>query len=88
MMGAGMARDDRAAGTEAQRATDRLALALEDAGFDVGQEFPALHDAIGRHGIAVVRIGDVHPAIADRLAAVVILGASQTAIHPEEDDHR
>lgn len=83
-----MARDDRAAETEAQRATDRLALALEDAGFDVGQEFPALHDAIGRQGIAVVRIGDIYPAVADRLAAVVTLGANQAAIHPEEDNHR
>ena len=83
-----MARDDRAAEAEAQRATDRLALALEDAGFDVGQEFPALHDAIGRQGIAVVRIGDVHPAIADRLTAVVMLGANHAVIHPEEDDQR
>ena len=83
-----MARDDRAAESDAQRATDRLALALEDSGFDVGQEFPALHDAIGRQGVAVVRIGDVLPAVADRLAAVVTLGANHAAIHPEENDHK
>ena len=69
-----MASDDRAA--EAQRATDRLALALEDAGFDVGQEFPALHDAIGRQGFAVVRIGDIRPSVADRLATVLSRGAA------------
>jgi hypothetical protein len=83
-----MAKDDRAADTEAQRSADRLALALEDAGFDVGQEFPALHDAIGRRGFAVVRIGDVYPSVADRLAAVVSRGASRTVNHPEEDDNR
>ena len=62
-----MAKDE----TEARRATDRLALALEDAGFDVGQDFPALQDTIGRQGSAVVRIGDVQPFVADRLAAAL-----------------
>lgn len=52
----------------ARSSADRLALALEDAGFDVGQEFPTLSDAIGHKGIPVVRIGDVLPAVADRLA--------------------
>jgi hypothetical protein len=83
-----MARDDRAAETEAQQATDRLALALEDAGFDVGQEFPALHDAIGRQGVGVVRVGDVRPSIADRLAAVVSRGALLDVTHAEERDAR
>ena len=68
-----MATDD----TEARNASDRLALALEDAGFDVGQEFPALYDAIGRQGSAVVRVGDIEPSVADRLAAVVAQGAAR-----------
>jgi hypothetical protein len=59
-------------GAEAARSpADRLALALEDAGFDVGQDFPALSDAIGHQGTAVVRIGDVLPVVADRLAAAL-----------------
>ena len=51
---------------EARSAADRLALALEDAGFDVGQDFPALQDTIGRRGAPVVRLGDVQPSIANR----------------------
>ncbi|BFU45768.1 hypothetical protein [Krasilnikovia sp. MM14-A1004] len=64
-----MPNDDRAWEAAARTSADRLALALEDAGFDVGHDFPALHDAIGRQGLAVVRIGDVQPSVADRLAA-------------------
>lgn len=69
----------------ARRSTDGLALALEDAGFDVGREFPALHDAIGRDGVAVVRIGDIQPAVADRLAAVLTGRAIGQDDDPEED---
>ncbi|BCJ50427.1 hypothetical protein Asp14428_19020 [Actinoplanes sp. NBRC 14428] len=69
----------------ARRSADRLALALEDAGFDVGQEFPALHDAIGKQGAAVVRVGDVSPPVADRLAAVL---ASASAPHQAGKDGR
>ena len=64
--------DNHGGKVTAQSAADRLALALEDIGFDVGQEFPALHDAIGRRGSAVVRIGDVEPAVADRLAGALV----------------
>jgi hypothetical protein len=69
----------------ARRSADRLALALEDAGFDVGQDFPALHDAIGRQGDAVVRMGDVLPPIADQLAAVLMACASQEKPTQEGD---
>jgi hypothetical protein len=72
-----MTSDDDATDTGAQRSADRLALALEDAGFDVGQDFPALHDAIGRQGLPVVRFGDVRPSTADRLAAVLSRAAAQ-----------
>ena len=58
--------------TEARGAADRLALALEDAGFDVGHDFPGLHDTIGRAGVAVVSVGDVRPEVASRLADLVI----------------
>jgi hypothetical protein len=63
--------------TEARSAADRLALALEEAGFDVGEDFPTLQDTIGVHGVAVVHLGDVRPEIADRLADVVSLGATR-----------
>lgn len=79
-----MAQDE----TEARGAADHLALALEEAGFDVGQDFPALYDAIGRQGFAVVRLGDVRPAVADRLAAVVSLGSARVVTRSEEDDNR
>lgn len=83
-----MTRDDRAGQESARRSADRLAIALEDAGFDVGQEFPALHDAIGRQGAAVVRIGDVRPVVADRLAAALTSGAVRETDQVEEDDNR
>ena len=83
-----MTRDDRADGTGAQGSADGLALALEDVGFDVGQEFPALHDAIGRQGSAVVRIGDVQPAVADRLSAILLRNSASGADHSRGDDDR
>lgn len=76
-------------GVEAARAAaDRLALALEDAGFDVGQELPALRDAVGRQGSAVVHIGDVVPAVADRLAAALAGRGISRLPQAEEDDDR
>ena len=66
-----MTSEDRPGEEAARSSTDRLALALEEAGFDVGLEFPSLYDAVGRRGAAVVRIGDVTPAVADRLAAAL-----------------
>jgi len=83
-----MNRDDRANQESARRAADRLALALEDAGFDVGQVFPALHDSVGRQGLAVVRIGDVGPAVAERLAALLISGPERLKNQAEGDDDR
>jgi hypothetical protein len=72
MMGQAAMTGDKGAGqAAARRSADRLALALEEVGFDVGQEFPVLHDAMGRRGSAVVRIGDVQPAVADRLASAL-----------------
>ncbi|WP_203790681.1 hypothetical protein [Paractinoplanes rishiriensis] len=82
-----MVKSEHAGETSAREATDRLALALEDAGFDVGLDFPALNDAIDRDGSPVVRIGVVRPAIADRLAALV-RGAATTVSQTEEDNDR
>jgi hypothetical protein len=81
-----MAGRDREAEAEAERSADRLAFALEDVGFDVGQEFPALYDAIGRQGSPVVRLGDVRPPVADRLAAVLTDAAAQGVTVTREDD--
>ncbi|GLY07637.1 hypothetical protein [Actinoplanes sp. NBRC 101535] len=66
-----MPTDKQAEHETAREATDRLALVLEDAGFDVGQDFPGLHDAIDRRGTVVVRLGDVTPSVADQLAELL-----------------
>jgi hypothetical protein len=66
-----MPTDKQAEQEAARQATDRLALVLEDAGFDVGQEFPGLHDAVDRTGSVVVRLGDVTAAVADRLTELL-----------------
>jgi hypothetical protein len=83
-----MTKSDRAGEARARRSTDRLALALEEAGFDVGREFPALHDAIGQQGAAVVRIGDVEPAVAERLASALEYVPAEDAAEVKEDDDR
>ncbi|BEL04465.1 hypothetical protein Q0Z83_026560 [Actinoplanes sichuanensis] len=66
-----MPTDKQAEHETARQATDRLALVLEDAGFDVGQDFPGLHDAVDRTGSVVVRLGDVTAAVADRLTELL-----------------
>jgi Ni,Fe-hydrogenase III small subunit len=55
----------------AQRTADILALALEDAGFDVGRHFPLLTGALNRDGEAVVILGPVTPAVAEQLARIL-----------------
>ena len=81
-----MAGSERGRAAGAQASADRLALALEDVGFDVGQEFSALHDTIGRHGLAVVRLGDIGPATADRLVLVLSRAAESGITLAEEAD--
>ena len=53
---------------DAQRAADTLALALEDAGFDVGRAFPLQrsHD-----DVPVVELGPLTPGVAVQLAWVL-----------------
>ena len=81
-----MTSDERGGTGDAQASADLLALALEDVGFDVGQEFGALHHTIARHGIAVVRLGDIRPATADRLALVLSRAAECGISLAEEAD--
>ena len=59
----------------ARRAADALALALEEAGFDVGRAFPLLHAVVGREGLPVVEVGQVSPAVAAQLADLVVRAA-------------
>ncbi|MFI5911572.1 hypothetical protein [Dactylosporangium sp. NPDC051541] len=61
---------------QAQQSADALALALEDAGFDVGLEFPLLQAAVGQDGTPVVEVGHLAPAVASRLADLVARAAS------------
>jgi hypothetical protein len=55
----------------AQRAADRLALALEDVGFDVGRTFPLLSGRLDREGAPVVDLGHVTASVASRLTAIL-----------------
>lgn len=69
-----MAAQEEPSGTPdaiAQRTADRLALALEEVGFDVGRAFPMLVGVVGSDGIPVVELGQVSDAVAGRLAAVL-----------------
>jgi hypothetical protein len=65
---------------EARRAADALALALEEAGFDVGQEFPLLQAAVGRDGAPSVEVGRVEPAVASQLADLIARAAGSGII--------
>jgi hypothetical protein len=60
----------------AQRSADRLALALEDVGFDVGREFPMLQGGVDQAGAPVVDLGRVTEAVASRLSLVLTRAAS------------
>jgi hypothetical protein len=55
----------------ARRSADRLAVALEEVGFDVGREFPMLTGCADRHGEPAVALGRVSASVADGLSAVL-----------------
>ena len=55
----------------AQRAADVLAVALEEAGFDVGRAFPELRTTVDATGSAHVEIGPMTPEVAGQLAALL-----------------
>jgi hypothetical protein len=56
---------------QAQRAADRLALALEDVGYDVGRAFPSLRGGVDRLGAPIVELGQVAEEVASGLSAVL-----------------
>jgi hypothetical protein len=74
-----MANDEVPSGPDAdspaQRAADRLALALEEIGFDVGVAFYELHGRSERSGTATVILGRVTPVVAEDLAAILTAAA-------------
>lgn len=64
----------------AQRSADRLALALEEVGFDVGQAFPSLRSALDDTGTPVVEIGRLRVAVADSLSSVLMRAAQRGVV--------
>jgi hypothetical protein len=60
---------------EARRAADMLAVAFEEAGFDVGRAFPLLQATVGRDGAPAVEIGLLAPAVARQLASLLVRAA-------------
>ena len=66
----GEGRDERA-----RRSADRLAVALEEVGFDVGRAFPMLRDAADRDGMPAIELGRVAAPVADQLSDVLTRAA-------------
>jgi len=69
-------------GSGTQRATDRLALALEEIGFDVGVAFPELQAGSDRSGRSAVCLGSVAPAVASELSTILSDAARLGVTHP------
>lgn len=83
-----MAEQDRSrdsSGAVAQRSADRLALALEEVGFDVGRAFPMLGSGPDRSGAPYVELGRVSPSVADQLSAVLARAAQHGVMTAEGD---
>jgi hypothetical protein len=55
----------------AQLSADRLALALEEVGFDVGRAFPMLGGVLDKHGRPSVELGRLTAIVADQLSTVL-----------------
>jgi hypothetical protein len=66
----------------AQRSADRLALALEDVGFDVGRAFPLLQSGVDRDGTPIVELGRVTEEVASRLSTVLSRAAQRGVTLP------
>lgn len=56
---------------KAQQSADRLALALEDVGFDVGRSFPMLGGWVDRDGTPLIELGYVTESVSAHLASVL-----------------
>lgn len=67
----------------AEQAADRLALALEEIGFDVGRTFPALQGSISLEAAARVELGRISSEDAGRLAIVLERAAQLGVTAPE-----
>ena len=65
--------------SEAQRAADRLALALEEVGFDVGRVFPSLRGMLDHHDAPTVELGRIDASQAGHLSDV-LMRAAQSGI--------
>ncbi|WP_117209487.1 hypothetical protein [Allorhizocola rhizosphaerae] len=62
---------------DVQQVADRLALALEDVGFDVGRAFPMLTSGSGPDGVGFVQLGRVTRGVASDLASVLSRAAGR-----------
>jgi hypothetical protein len=69
----------------ALQAADRLAVALEEAGFDVGRSFPALQGSITLDATARVELGRVAAGDAVRLATLLERAVAQGITAPPTD---
>jgi hypothetical protein len=63
----------------AQDAADLLAIALEEAGFDVGVDFPGLRSGWDESGAHGVRLGTVTCAVAAELTTLLV-GAANAGV--------
>jgi hypothetical protein len=73
-------------GVPARRSADRLALALEEVGFDVGRAFPMLGAGVDARGRPGVELGRVAVTVADRLSAVLTEAVRHGVTAPAGDD--
>ena len=73
-------------GGAAQRSADRLAVALEEVGFDVGRAFPMLGAGVDARGGPGVELGRVAVAVADGLSAVLTGAVRHGVTAPAGDD--
>jgi hypothetical protein len=69
----------------ALQVADRLAVALEEAGFDVGRSFPALQGSITLDATARVELGRVTAEDAVRLATLLERAVAQGITAPTTD---
>jgi hypothetical protein len=76
------------ASAAAQLSADRLAVVLEEIGFDVGRAFPMLSSGVDRDGAPGVELGRVALAVADQLATVLAEAVRRGVTVPSDGDWR
>lgn len=82
MMGGPEPASNDASDASAQREADRLALALEEVGFDVGRALPELGNGTGLGGTPIVHLGHTSVDVASRLANV-LFEAARRGVHAD-----